>query len=68
MGKEQGERIICSCPLCKAMEAARHSEAAKHMRGIERQVLLAARGLIDWCVERLEKEESDKPSKKIEVK
>jgi hypothetical protein len=50
---KEEEKFICSCPLCKAVAAAQKSKTVKHFRGIEREMLLAARGLIDFCVERL---------------
>ena len=64
MSKEQGEKVLCTCPLCKAMQGVKHSEAAKHMRGLEREALMAARDLINWCVDRLDKAEAGGESKK----
>ena len=66
MGKEQGEKVLCSCPLCKAMQVAKGSEAVKHVRGLEREALLAARDLIDWYVQRIDKESGE--GKKAETK
>ena len=58
MAEEHEEKGSCTCPLCKALEAAKHSDAAKHVRGLEREALMAARDLIDWCVERLDRMEA----------
>lgn len=68
MSKEEAEKVVCSCPLCKAMDAAKHSEAVKHVRGLEREALLAARDLINWCVERIDKAEAGGEAKKTGTK
>ncbi len=65
--EEKSEKFICSCPLCRAMEAAKDSSAVKHVRGLEREMLMAARGMLDWCIERIDKEQTE-PSKKPETK
>jgi hypothetical protein len=60
---EKEAKFLCSCPLCKAMAAARESSAVKHVRGIEREMLLAARGMLDWCIERIDKEQAETSKK-----
>ena len=69
MGKEQSES--CCCPFCKGMEAVKHSHAAKHLHGVERDMLVAARGMIDWCIDHLDKKEGGETaetSRKIDIK
>jgi hypothetical protein len=68
MSKEQEEKGQCTCPWCKLMEATKHSEAAKHVRGLEKEALLAARDLIDWYVDRLEKQHEGEQATKSEPK
>lgn len=43
------------CPLCTLWAAYKHSEAAKHVRGIEREGLMLARSLLNVCIRAAEK-------------
>lgn len=38
------------CPVCALWTACKNSEAAKHVRGIQRESLLLARSLLESCI------------------
>ena len=43
------------CPLCAAWERYHHSKLAGHVRGIEREGLMAVRSVLDWAIDRCER-------------
>ncbi len=48
------------CPFCAFWAAAKKSEAATHVRGIERESLLLVRSLLASCISALEERQSGK--------
>lgn len=44
-----------TCPLCAMWAAYRNSEAAKHLRGIQRESLLLVHSLLNACISGAEK-------------
>jgi len=43
-----------TCPFCAFWSAYKNSEAAVHVRAIERESLLLARSLLDGCIKTAE--------------
>ena len=43
-----------ACPFCAFWSAYKNSEAAMHVRAIERESLLLARSLLDGCIKAAE--------------
>ncbi len=53
----------CACPVCALWAAYKDSEAAKHVRGIQREALLLVRNLLDACICKAEKHPAETPPK-----
>ena len=53
MGSESAERMEPGCPLCRLCAWYRRSWVGREVRGVERELLLAARGVIDRCLDHL---------------
>ncbi len=53
----------CTCPCCALWSAYRKSEAAKHLRGIQREGLLLVRSLLDACISKADEHLSGKAAK-----
>lgn len=43
-----------TCPFCAFWTAYKHSEAAKHVAGIQRESLLLVRSMLDSCIKAME--------------
>lgn len=56
MGKKNEERADggCTCPICAAWAAYKRSDAARHLRVMQKEALLAVRSALDWCIARSE--------------
>jgi hypothetical protein len=52
-----------ACPFCSFWASWKKSEAARHVRGIERESLLLMRSMLQSCVEALERPQTPKPEK-----
>ena len=57
MNCENPGKTECCCPFCKAIGSYRNSSTAKHIRGIQREVLLAAKSGLDIWIKHLDKGE-----------
>jgi len=49
-----------ACPLCALWAAYRNSEAARHVRGLQREALLLVRSVLDTCIKGAEKRPAPK--------
>lgn len=56
------------CCLCRAISHFKKSEACHHIRNARREMLLAAKSLIETCIEKLD-EKDGKPNQahKVEI-
>ncbi len=50
--EQRDESSDCGCPLCAIWSAYKNSEAAEHLRGIQRETLLLVRCLLDASIKR----------------
>jgi hypothetical protein len=55
MGHEHEADSREACPFCAFWTALRHSDAGRHIRGIERETLLLARSLVSSCLRTAER-------------
>ena len=60
----------CDCPLCRLQRHARGSQAWGHVKNARREMLLAAKSLIEGCLERLDAQPSQSeppPARKVDI-
>ena len=53
----------CACPICATLQSCKDSDFARHLRGMGKEGLLAARCILDWCINQADTLKS-KPEKK----
>jgi hypothetical protein len=60
----------CECPICRLRRQAGACEALDHVRNARREMLLAAKSLIDCCLDRLDDKtgRAEKtPARKVDI-
>lgn len=51
---EDADRPECGCTFHTCVRQVKNSEPYKHLRNARREILLAAKSLIDICIDRLD--------------
>lgn len=60
----------CDCPLCRLRRHAEDCQALGHIRNARREMLLAAKSLIECCIEKLDDKSCQtkpSPARKVDI-